>query len=298
MKMKLKKYIFPFFFVFPFAVHAQMLMFEAGYVPDPYLVHPQSERKWEKQQVYDTAFVKLRYRMSFWNTAKDERYQDNRIVFVGRNGYRRDASEILEVMDWKDTKTPYTDTLQRYTYNMPAYPATYFTAPDGKTWTLFRTLFTGPILRYEEKPAEFNWKLLPETDSVAGFACQKAATDYKGRRYIAWYCSDVAVHAGPYKFNGLPGLIIKVEDTCGDYRWELNGIRPVNVPLGEKQFVTQKSTRQQARRLIETMFAQPYVFLSQILGFRIKILDDYENSHLAGEKEFSVNLYYSPIELE
>ncbi|MDE5544457.1 MAG: hypothetical protein K2I83_03490, partial [Bacteroidales bacterium] len=61
---------------------------------------------------------------------------------------------------------------------------------------------------------------------------------------------------------------------------------------------TQRSTRQQARRLIETMFAQPYVFLSQTLGFRIKIFDDYENSHLAGEKEFSVNLYYSPIELE
>ncbi len=294
----MKKYILPFFLVFPFAVHAQMLWFEAGYVPDPYIVHPQSDWKWEKQTIYDTAFVKLRYRMSFWDVGKEERYQDNRIVFVGKNGYRRDASELLEVIDRKDTKTPYTDTLQRYTYNMPAYPATYFIAPDGKSWTLFRTLFTGPILRYEEKPATFNWQLLPETDSVVGFACRKAVTDYKGRRYIAWYCADVAVHAGPYKFDGLPGLIVRIEDTSGDYRWELNGIKPVDVPLGEKQFVTQKSTRQQARHLIETMFAQPYVFLSQTLGFRIKILDDYENSHPAGEKEFSLRYYYNPIRLE
>ncbi|MCM1168705.1 MAG: GLPGLI family protein [Bacteroides sp.] len=294
------KFGFAFLCLFPFLfpLHAQMLMFEAGYVPDPYLVHPQAEWKWERQTVYDTAFVRLRYKMSFWNGAKDEIYHDNRVVLVGRNGYKRDASELLEVMDWKDTKTPYSDTLQRYTYNMPAYPATCFMVPDGKSWTLFRTLFTGPILRYEEKPPRFNWQLLPETDSVAGFACQKASTDYKGRHYVAWYSPDVAVQAGPYKFGGLPGLIVRVEDTTGDYRWELNGIRPVNVPLGEKQFVTQKATRQQARRLIETMFAQPYVFLSQTLGFRIKILDDYGNSRLAGEKEFSLQLYHSPIELE
>lgn len=298
MKIKQRTILFSLFLLVPFCVRAQMFSVEEGYVPNPYQVHPQADWQWEKQKTYDTAFVRIRYRMTFWNGEKSGRYQDNRLVFVGKEGYRKDVSELLEVVDWKNTATPYTDRRQAYTYASPLFPATFFVEPQGGSWTLFRTILTGPILRYEEKPAEFKWILLPETDSLLGYVCQKAEMDFKGRHYMAWYSPDIALNAGPYKFGGLPGLILKIEDTSGDYRWEMEGIERVHVPLGEKQFVVQKSTRKQARELIGIMFARPYVFLSQILGMRVKVVDGYENSRAIGEKELAAGLYYRPIELE
>lgn len=298
MKMKAGISILFFLFFIPLSVNAQMFAVEAGYVPNPYLVHPQADWQWEKQKTYDTAFIRIRYKMTFWNGEKSERYQDHRLVFIGKNGYRKDVSELLEVMDWKNTPTPYTDKRQAYTYASPVFPATFFVSPQGVSWTLFRTILAGPILRYEENPATFHWILHPETDSLLGYVCQKASMDFKGRRYFAWYCPDIAVNAGPYKFDGLPGLILKMEDTAADYVWEAEGIEKVCTPIAEKQFVVQKSTRKQARELLGIMFSQPYRFLSQILGMRVKVLDEYENSRPAGETEFAVTLYYRPIELE
>ena len=298
MKMNMRYLILFLFLFLPFRVNAQMFAVEAGYVPNPYQVHPQVDWQWEKQKTYDTAFIRIRYKMTFWNGEKSERYQDNRLVFVGKKGYRKDVSELLEVIDCKDTPTPYTDNRQVYTYASSLFPATFFVSPRGGSWTLFRTVLTGPILRYEEEPADFNWILHAETDSLLGYICQKASMDFKGRHYLAWYCPDIAVNAGPYKFDGLPGLILKIEDTAGDYRWEIDGIEKAHVPIGEKQFVVQKSTRKQAREMIDIMFSQPYMFLAQILGMKIRVLDAYENSRPAGETEFSVGLYYRPIELE
>lgn len=35
--------------------------------------------------------------------------------------------------------------------------------------------------------------------------------------YTSWYAPEIALNKGPWKFNGLPGLILKVEDSKGDY---------------------------------------------------------------------------------
>lgn len=71
----------------------------------------------------------------------------------------------------------------------------------------------------EDRP--LNWKILSETMKIGEYKVQKAETDFGGRKWTAWFTTDLPYQDGPYKFNGLPGLIVKVEDNLGDYSFDL-----------------------------------------------------------------------------
>ena len=70
----------------------------------------------------------------------------------------------------------------------------------------------------------FNWKLKDETKEIDGYQCYKALTDFRGRTWEAWYCPDIAINYGPWKFWGLPGLIFEVSDTEKIYNFHLTKI--------------------------------------------------------------------------
>ncbi|CAH0334650.1 hypothetical protein FVB9288_00243 [Flavobacterium sp. CECT 9288] len=62
----------------------------------------------------------------------------------------------------------------------------------------------------------FNWELLNEKDTlIANFKCKKAITKFRGREYTAYYSNEIANHGGPWKFDGLPGFILKVDSKDG-----------------------------------------------------------------------------------
>ncbi|MCG2610918.1 GLPGLI family protein [Flavobacterium sp. SM15] len=56
----------------------------------------------------------------------------------------------------------------------------------------------------------FSWKIEEDTLTVLKHKCRKATTRFRGREYIAYFAEDIPVAEGPGKFNGLPGLILKV----------------------------------------------------------------------------------------
>lgn len=76
------------------------------------------------------------------------------------------------------------------------------------------------MLSYKE-PTINNWKLIDEVKIINTISCKRAEINYKGRNWIAWYSTDIPIPYGPYKFNGLPGLIIKIRDDKGEYDFEL-----------------------------------------------------------------------------
>lgn len=56
------------------------------------------------------------------------------------------------------------------------------------------------------------WKILNEQKHINGIICKKAETYFIGRYWYAWYSDLYPVNYGPYKFVGLPGLILEVFD--------------------------------------------------------------------------------------
>jgi len=71
----------------------------------------------------------------------------------------------------------------------------------------------------EDRP--LNWKILSETTKIGDYKVQKAETDFGGRKWTAWFTTDLPYQDGPYKFSGLPGLVVKAEDSTGDYSFDL-----------------------------------------------------------------------------
>lgn len=56
------------------------------------------------------------------------------------------------------------------------------------------------------------WKIENEFATINTMNCQKATTDYKGRKWESWFSKEYAISDGSYKFSGLPGVVLKVKD--------------------------------------------------------------------------------------
>jgi GLPGLI family protein len=74
--------------------------------------------------------------------------------------------------------------------------------------------------QYSEKVHIQNWEIHDDTLTVAGFMCQKATCRFRGRDYSAWFTVDIPINNGPWKFGGLPGLILKIYDDSMSYIFE------------------------------------------------------------------------------
>lgn len=83
---------------------------------------------------------------------------------------------------------------------------------------------------YETIP-KMNWKIEKGEKKIKNYICKKATTNFRGRIYTAWYTDKIPVSMGPWKFNGLPGLILLVEDKAGIYKWE---VAKIEIPSKDK----------------------------------------------------------------
>ncbi len=80
-------------------------------------------------------------------------------------------------------------------------------------------------LIYEEDLQLMDWEIKPETKEIANYKVQKATTVFAGRKYTAWFSVEIPITDGPYKFYGLPGLIIEVSDEKKDYQFQLTNFQ-------------------------------------------------------------------------
>lgn len=79
----------------------------------------------------------------------------------------------------------------------------------------------------EEEPQKISWQLTKDTANFSGISCQKATARFKGRNWIAWYAPAYPFHTGPWKLNGLPGLIIEAYDEKKEVQFKFAGIEAV-----------------------------------------------------------------------
>jgi GLPGLI family protein len=70
----------------------------------------------------------------------------------------------------------------------------------------------------------FEWQITEEQKKIMNYTCTKATTTFRGRDYEAWFTKDIPLSNGPWKFGGLPGLIMEVYDSEKIYKYELSEI--------------------------------------------------------------------------
>ncbi|AQX89103.1 GLPGLI family protein [Elizabethkingia anophelis] len=108
--------------------------------------------------------------------------------------------------------------------NMFISPKTYYKTFIEKQYASPETdMYTELLDTYykikEERPLK--WEILQEKSVYEGYNVQKASTIFAVRKWTAWFTNEIPISDGPYKFRGLPGLILKISDDKQQHKMEL-----------------------------------------------------------------------------
>ncbi len=156
----------------------------------------------------------------------------------------------------------------------------------------------GDFFYYTEKLPTFNWDILADTLTILNYKCQKAISTFRGRTYFAWFCNQIPINSGPYKFCGLPGLIMRISDTGNNYVYDFMGIENL-IPKRVIELNTSlsiRTTREKFFHLQKYSFDNPW---ESLRNNGVTVSSTQNNS---GVQKPNIGLQsglpYNPIELE
>lgn len=106
-----------------------------------------------------------------------------------------------------------------------SYIELYFFAKEHKYYYKSDICINGCMVQAETD--KIDWKIKKDTLSFSAIRCQMATANYKGRNWIAWFAPELPFQSGPWKLQGLPGLIIEAYDTKKEVQFKFAGIEKV-----------------------------------------------------------------------
>ncbi len=85
-------------------------------------------------------------------------------------------------------------------------------------WTRNYNISTTDVMgtRKRIKKEPMLWDITEETKTINGYLCYKAILTAKENR-IAWFTKEIPLPHGPRGFNGLPGLVLELQDNKYNY---------------------------------------------------------------------------------
>lgn len=109
---------------------------------------------------------------------------------------------------------------------IPPLPTVLLRTPKSERFTSLaqRNSFLKEQLLYDNYvipdtlPA-IKWSITKESKKLSGILCQKATGLCKGRNYTAWFAPSIPLPAGPWKLNGLPGIILEAYDETTEVKF-------------------------------------------------------------------------------
>lgn len=114
----------------------------------------------------------------------------------------------------------------------------------------------------QESIPTIDWKIQSDTVRILNYSCQKAICQFRGRNYEAWFTPEINVSEGPWKFTGLPGLILKVVESKGHYIFEGKSIEKINVGIELLTEKGQKVTREEFLKANKLFLEDPLPFMN------------------------------------
>ena len=270
------------------AVQAQQTL--VTYTPDGVTTFDTTE---PSSEVLDTTRFVVSYRMLYHQRPEnDDPMEDLLLLQVGRN-----------VTKFYSYKTWQTDSLVRVT-PPEQIMANLGSFHSGVRDELFRDQAAGRLthtdqigmdhLLYTEPLPDCGWKLADGERTILGYACRRATCTFRGRNYEAWYAPEIAVSAGPWKFGGLPGLILAIRDDAGVLDLEATGVEQRVEPIRMTQRNYMKANRKKYRELKQKIMTDPIGYLTNNSNVRMTVKN--EDGTPLGPGDLLRG--YNPIELE
>ena len=244
-------------------------------------------------EVLDTTQFVVSYRMLYERQPEnDHPMEDLLLLQVGRN-----VSKCYSYKTWQ------TDSLVRVTPPEQVL-ANLGSFHGGVQDIFFRDAAAGRLthtdqigmdhLLYTEPLPDCGWKLADGERTILGYACRRARCSFRGRNYEAWYAPDIAVSAGPWKFGGLPGLILAIRDDAGVLDLEATGVEQRVEPIRMTDRNYMKTNRKKYLDLKQKVMTDPVGYLTGSSNVRMTIKNEDGTPVNPGD----LLRGYNPIELE
>lgn len=149
---------------------------------------------------------------------------------------------------------------------------------------------------YEEDAFIPGWEVLSMKKKILDYTCQAASCRYRGRNYIAWFTTELPFSFGPWKFGGLPGLILQISDEKGHYAFEAIGFEKITneVPIVFNAVGYKKMSRKDYMKMEKDFLRDPIAWISQSIGIKIEGVNTPQGRQKEGIRED----HYAPLELE
>lgn len=244
-------------------------------------------------EVLDTTRFVVSYRMLYERRPESEQpMEDLLLLQVGRN-----------VTKFYSYKTWQTDSLVRVTPPEQVL-ANLGSFHGGVKDVLFRDAKAGRLthtdqigmdhLLYTEPLPDCGWELADGERTILGYACRRATCTFRGRNYEAWYAPEIAVSCGPWKFGGLPGLILAIRDDAGVLDLEATGVEQRVEPIRMTDRNYMKTNRKKYLDLKQKAMTDPVGYLTNNSNVQMTIKNEDGSPVNPGD----LLRGYNPIELE
>lgn len=241
----------------------------------------------DKYTYIDSSYILVTYDVSFiYDTLSKKIEKDTYVLEIGKKCSKSYSRIVLEhdslsnalIKSGKDYPM-----LNRYTIPMVIYK----NYPDGIN-TVVHRIAPFPVLVYEEEPYKWHWDIEKDEKTIMSYSCQKAKATFRGRTYEAWFAIDIPISDGPWKFGGLPGLILSIKDTKNHYVFECIGLQKLNNSnIKYWNWKTTKCKRIDANKIFKKSIEAPIDYMKS-LDLKVHVAPGY--------KKFIFP--YNPIELE
>lgn len=252
----------------------------------------------------DTARYKVTYSLKYkFHPDQRDAYNDTRIVQIGKRSVK-DYSDIINYFDSLATEQVRRGAESYSNVSGNPWPLEIIRPIRGEKADLKYRLSTSAFFVYPDSVPSLEWNFsYEETYSIMGYDCRKAAAEFAGRNYTAWFTPEIPLPFGPYKFGGLPGLILKLEDSERQYIWEAVGFERDNTPIVDYTYRDGNDKRCSADDVEKTLiryFKSPVGFMISEMG------GDSSRVHIVGKdgKEMNnadasrISIPYKPLEIK
>lgn len=97
----------------------------------------------------------------------------------------------------------------------------YSTKKDAKTRI---PLYKDEVI-YNQQISDLKYEFTGKSKKIGKYNCQEAKLNLNGRKYTIWFTPDIGTNFGPYKINGLPGLVVELSEEISKIKITLQGIK-------------------------------------------------------------------------
>ena len=242
--------------------------------------------------------------MSVEDSLKQEKSTDYMILEIGKTGISKFYSDhkrfidslIVDMMKNPQQKAPlFQETLKNSGIQKADNREIFKNYPQGKMTAIDQVGTSA--LSYNDDLNGVQWQITTDTMTCLNYLCQKATGDFRGRNYEAWFAPDLPVNDGPWKFSGLPGLILYVTDSSRQYILKAVALDNMQTPLqfAKRDYV--KTTRQEVDKMQKRFAEDPLGYMmNSYPGAQIpQTVPDGKGGTISRE---DLKMTYNPMELE